>query len=224
MLVTRVEIYNIIPPGDIKSAMENQIKSERERRSAVLHADGEREAAIIRSRGDAAKVRTPAMEARPLLRSPSLPLAAPAHFAGGGRPRVLHCQGEGQRGCQDGQGHSRGAQHPIRGGGCVLHGIALGLGPLCGRPSPHLWDSPCACRVSPAVKSSGSRAVDYLTAMEYLNALKGVTTKSGNRSGEVRRGVAEGWGGGGGEWSPCTAPHHRRPRRPCSSPWRRWTG
>lgn len=54
--ITRVEIFNILPPHDIRSAMENQIKSERERRSTVLQADGERESAVIRSRGDAARV------------------------------------------------------------------------------------------------------------------------------------------------------------------------
>eukprot|EP00004_Rigifila_ramosa_P025577 TRINITY_DN767_c0_g1_i3.p2 TRINITY_DN767_c0_g1~~TRINITY_DN767_c0_g1_i3.p2 ORF type:complete len:167 (-),score=43.30 TRINITY_DN767_c0_g1_i3:52-552(-) len=54
--ITRVEIMNILPPRDIKTAMESQIKQERERRSTVLQADGERESAIVRSHGDAAKV------------------------------------------------------------------------------------------------------------------------------------------------------------------------
>ncbi len=36
--------------------MENQIKSERTRRSTVLEADGERESAVIKSRGDAAQM------------------------------------------------------------------------------------------------------------------------------------------------------------------------
>jgi len=53
--ITRVEIMNILPPADIKDAMEKQIKEERERRSTVLQADGERESAIIRSKGDAAQ-------------------------------------------------------------------------------------------------------------------------------------------------------------------------
>jgi len=53
--ITRVEIMNILPPADIKDAMEKQIKEERERRSKVLQADGERESAIIRSKGDAAQ-------------------------------------------------------------------------------------------------------------------------------------------------------------------------
>lgn len=54
--ITRVEIFNILPPDDIKGAMENQIRAERERRSTVLRADGERESAVIKSRGEAAKV------------------------------------------------------------------------------------------------------------------------------------------------------------------------
>jgi regulator of protease activity HflC (stomatin/prohibitin superfamily) len=54
--IKRVEIMNILPPKDIKQAMEKQIKEERERRSHVLQADGERESAIIRSKGNAAKL------------------------------------------------------------------------------------------------------------------------------------------------------------------------
>lgn len=54
--IVAVEIQQILPPDDIKAAMENQIIGERERRSAVLQADGERESQVIRSRGDAAKV------------------------------------------------------------------------------------------------------------------------------------------------------------------------
>jgi len=42
--ITRVEIFHIIPPADIKRAMEKQIRSERDRRSMVLTADGNREA------------------------------------------------------------------------------------------------------------------------------------------------------------------------------------
>jgi len=54
--ILRVEIMNILPPDDIKHAMEKQIREERERRSLVLQADGERESAIIRSKGNAAKL------------------------------------------------------------------------------------------------------------------------------------------------------------------------
>lgn len=54
--VTRVEIFNIDPPRDIRNAMEQQIRSERERRSVVLVADGNRLKVIIESEGRAAKM------------------------------------------------------------------------------------------------------------------------------------------------------------------------
>lgn len=54
--ITRVELFNISPPGEIARAMEFQIKAERERRSIVLQADGHRESEIIRSRGEAARM------------------------------------------------------------------------------------------------------------------------------------------------------------------------
>jgi len=54
--ITHVEIMNILPPEDIKSAMEYQIREERERRSLVLSADGERESNIIKSKGTAAQM------------------------------------------------------------------------------------------------------------------------------------------------------------------------
>lgn len=54
--VTRVEIFNIDPPRDIRQAMEQQIRSERERRSAVLEADGNRLKTIIESEGKAAEM------------------------------------------------------------------------------------------------------------------------------------------------------------------------
>jgi len=54
--ITRVEIFNILPPSDIAHAMERQIKAERTRRAKVLRADGQREAAVIKSRGTAARM------------------------------------------------------------------------------------------------------------------------------------------------------------------------
>jgi regulator of protease activity HflC (stomatin/prohibitin superfamily) len=54
--ITRVEIFNLDPTGDVKVAMESQIKAERERRAMVLQADGIRQSQIIRSRGDAARL------------------------------------------------------------------------------------------------------------------------------------------------------------------------
>ena len=40
--VTRVELKNIIPPKEIQDAMEKQMKAERERREAILKAEGEK--------------------------------------------------------------------------------------------------------------------------------------------------------------------------------------
>jgi len=54
VVITRVEIFDIQPGREIKSAMESQIKAERARRAMVLSADGKRQAEIIASRGEAA--------------------------------------------------------------------------------------------------------------------------------------------------------------------------
>lgn len=50
--VTRVEIKNIAPPRDLLEAMEKQMRAERERRQAVLIAEGEKASAILRSEGE----------------------------------------------------------------------------------------------------------------------------------------------------------------------------
>ena len=42
--VNRVELKNIIPPAAIQEAMEKQMKAERERREAILRAEGEKKA------------------------------------------------------------------------------------------------------------------------------------------------------------------------------------
>ena len=56
--VNRVEVKNIQPPPDIKNAMEKQMKAEREKREAVLRAEGQRQsqilvAAILKAEGEA---------------------------------------------------------------------------------------------------------------------------------------------------------------------------
>ena len=49
--VNRVELKNIIPPAEIQSAMEKQMKAERERREAVTRAEGEKKAKILEAEG-----------------------------------------------------------------------------------------------------------------------------------------------------------------------------
>ncbi len=50
--VNRVELKNIIPPKEIQTAMERQMKAEREKRENILRAEGEKEAAIRVAEGE----------------------------------------------------------------------------------------------------------------------------------------------------------------------------
>jgi regulator of protease activity HflC (stomatin/prohibitin superfamily) len=50
--VIRVEVRNIVPPQDIRNAMEKQMRAERERRETLLQAEGHKQAAITRAEGD----------------------------------------------------------------------------------------------------------------------------------------------------------------------------
>ena len=50
--VNRVELKNILPPKEIQSAMEKQMKAERERREAILRAEGEKRSAILEAEGE----------------------------------------------------------------------------------------------------------------------------------------------------------------------------
>jgi regulator of protease activity HflC (stomatin/prohibitin superfamily) len=49
--VNRVELQDILPPRDIKEAMEKQMRAERDRRAAVTVAEAEKKAAILQSEG-----------------------------------------------------------------------------------------------------------------------------------------------------------------------------
>ena len=49
--INRVEVKNITPPRDIQTAMEKQMRAERERREAILRAEGEKRSAILVAEG-----------------------------------------------------------------------------------------------------------------------------------------------------------------------------
>ena len=49
--VNRVELQDINPPADIQAAMEKQMRAERDRRAAVLEAEGMKKAAILQAEG-----------------------------------------------------------------------------------------------------------------------------------------------------------------------------
>ena len=54
--VMRYEIKNITPPKDVLSAMEKQMRAEREKRAVVLTSEGERDAKINQAEGEKQRV------------------------------------------------------------------------------------------------------------------------------------------------------------------------
>lgn len=50
--VNRVEVKNILPPKDIRDAMERQMRAEREKREKILLAEGERQSSILKAEGE----------------------------------------------------------------------------------------------------------------------------------------------------------------------------
>ena len=54
--VMRYEIKNITPPKDVLSAMEKQMRAEREKRAVVLTSEGDRDAKINQAEGDKQRV------------------------------------------------------------------------------------------------------------------------------------------------------------------------
>lgn len=54
--VLRYEIKNIMPPADVLSAMEKQMRAEREKRAVVLTSEGERDAKINQAEGEKQRV------------------------------------------------------------------------------------------------------------------------------------------------------------------------
>ena len=56
MKVLRYEIRDIAPPRDVLSAMEKQMRAEREKRAVILASEAEREAQINRAEGEKQRV------------------------------------------------------------------------------------------------------------------------------------------------------------------------
>jgi len=50
--INRVEVKNIIPPKEIREAMEKQMRAERERRQSILIAEGKKASAILEAEGE----------------------------------------------------------------------------------------------------------------------------------------------------------------------------
>jgi regulator of protease activity HflC (stomatin/prohibitin superfamily) len=49
--VNRVELQDIIPPQDVRIAMEKQMRAERDRRATILEAEGQKRSAILQAEG-----------------------------------------------------------------------------------------------------------------------------------------------------------------------------
>ena len=69
--VNRVEVQNILPPQDIQSSMEKQMKAERDRRQAITQAEGQKKSAILIAEGEreAAVLRADAEKQAAILRA-----------------------------------------------------------------------------------------------------------------------------------------------------------
>ncbi len=50
--VNRVEVKNIVPPRDIREAMEKQMRAERGKRSQILSAEGDKRSKVLSAEGD----------------------------------------------------------------------------------------------------------------------------------------------------------------------------
>lgn len=50
--VNRVELQEVNPPQDIRSAMEKQMRAERDKRALILEAEGQKQSVILKAQGD----------------------------------------------------------------------------------------------------------------------------------------------------------------------------
>src|SRR5919201_1385251 len=76
--VNRVELKDIAPPKDIQIAMEKQMQAERQKRAAILTAEGEAQSAILRAEGNKKATMLPKLAENPANKV----LVVPTDYAG----------------------------------------------------------------------------------------------------------------------------------------------
>jgi regulator of protease activity HflC (stomatin/prohibitin superfamily) len=85
--VNRVELKNILPPQDIQSAMEKQMRAEREKRQAILLAEGQKTSAILEAEGQKQSA---------ILNAEAFKEAAIRRAEGERQAKILGAEGEAQ--------------------------------------------------------------------------------------------------------------------------------
>ena len=85
--VNRVELKNILPPQDIQTAMEKQMRAEREKREAILRAEGQKTAAILEAEG---------LKQAAILNAEAIKEAAIREAEGSRQSKILNAEGEAQ--------------------------------------------------------------------------------------------------------------------------------
>jgi len=85
--VNRVELKNILPPQDIQTAMEKQMRAEREKREAILRAEGQKTAAILEAEG---------LKQAAILKAEAVKEAAIREAEGSRQAKILNAEGEAQ--------------------------------------------------------------------------------------------------------------------------------
>ncbi len=85
--VNRVELKNILPPQDIQTAMEKQMRAEREKRQAILLAEGQKTAAILEAEGQKQSA---------ILKAEAVKEAAIRTAEGSRQAKMLEAEGEAQ--------------------------------------------------------------------------------------------------------------------------------
>ncbi|NLV22785.1 MAG: SPFH/Band 7/PHB domain protein [Syntrophomonadaceae bacterium] len=85
--VNRVELKNILPPQDIQTAMEKQMRAEREKRQAILLAEGQKTATILEAEGE---------KQAAILKAEAVKEAAIRTAEGSRQAKILEAEGEAQ--------------------------------------------------------------------------------------------------------------------------------